>query len=402
LVAAAVLLVYLGWTGAFLLDHHTFWAFVHVGSRFASRAAPGSPIRAGLHDASATNTGYDGQFFYYIAVDPAGASCCLDDPAYRYPRIGYPVAARLLGVGSSALVPVAMVAINLAALGSTICILAAWLRRRGRSGWWALTYGFFPGLFQAFQLDLAEITAYMLVAIAIYVLDSPRPDSPPRRRVVLAGIAFGLAALTRETTLLFAAVYVVAAFLRWGATRRPQWRDAALLASLAAVPFVAYKAVVAVKFGSLGVGFSSGGGEVAAGPLAGLLSFAPFEPREWIEMAALVLPATLVATLAVYRLATTRASRTELLAYLVNFTVLVVFLQRSAWFSYSDSARVQTGVMLGLVLALPPLLGERGAAGVPRRGPSMAGLVVGLALMLWLGVVVPGVVAPHSFHVFKL
>ena len=188
-MAAAVILVYLAWAAAFLLDHHTWWAFVHDGRRFASHAAPGSPIRAGLHDASVTDTGYDGQFFYYIAVDPVGASCCLDDPAYRYPRIGYSVAARLLGAGSSMLIPVAMVAINLAGLGATILILADWLRRRGRSGWWALTYGFFPGVFEAFQLDLADISAYMLVAIAMYTLDSPRPDSQAWRRGVLAGIA---------------------------------------------------------------------------------------------------------------------------------------------------------------------------------------------------------------------
>jgi hypothetical protein len=294
-----------------------------------------------------------------------------------------------------------MVAINLAALGATILVLAAWLRRRGRSGWWALTYGFFPGVFEAFQLDLADISAYMLVAIAVNVLDSPRADSQPSRRVVLAGVAFGLAGLTRETTFLFAAVYILAAFMQRRSASRRQWLDAALLASLAALPLLASKAFVSLKFGSLGVGFSSGGGEVAAGPLAGLLSFAPFEPREWIEVAGLVAPATLVAALAVYRLAK-GASRVELAAYLVNFMALVVFLQRSAWFSYYDSARVQTGVMLAAVLALPALLGGGESGAEPGRRKSIATLVVILALLMWLGIVVPGLAAPHTFHVFKL
>jgi hypothetical protein len=374
---------------------------VHVGSRFASRAAPRSPIRDGLHDPSTTDTGYDGQFFYYLAVDPSRASCCLDDPAYRYTRIAYPVAARLLAVGIPALVPVVMVAINLAALGATVYFLAAWLRRRGRSGWWALTYGFFPGLFEAFQLDLAEISAYGMVAVAIYLLDPAGPESLPRRRVLGAGVALGVAALTRETTLLFAAIYVLAAVLRTAPSRSRQWWDAALLGSLAAIPFIAYKTFITLKFGSLGVGFSSGGSEVAAGPLAGLLSFAPFEPREWIELACLVVPATLVAILAAYRLAT-GAPRVELLAYLLNFTALVVLLQRSAWFSYSDSGRVQTAVMVGFVLALPALLGEHGSTTRLRRGPSMAIITVGLACLLWLGVVVPGLLKPHLFHVFKL
>jgi hypothetical protein len=310
------------------------------------------------------------------------------------------VAARLLAVGNPALVPVAMVAINLAALGATVYLLAAWLRRRGRSGWWALTYGFFPGVFEAFQLDLAEISAYMLVAVAIYLLDPAGPIAPSRRRIVWAGVAFGLAALTRETTLLFAAVYVMATLLGTGSLRRQRWREAALLASLAVVPLIAYKAFVTAKFGSLGVS-GLGAGQASVGLLAGLLSFAPFEPREWIELACLVVPATMVATVALYRLAT-GGHQVELLAYLVNFTALVVLLQRTAWFSYYDSARVQTAVMMGFVLATPALLGGRGSAFRLRRGPSVATITVGLSCLLWLGVLLPGLVKPHLFHVFKL
>jgi hypothetical protein len=57
--------------------------------------------------------GYDGQFAYQIAVDPSGAPDKLDIPAYRYQRILYPMAVRLLGLGNPSLIPWMMILINI-------------------------------------------------------------------------------------------------------------------------------------------------------------------------------------------------------------------------------------------------------------------------------------------------
>src|SRR6266436_1733061 len=45
--------------------------------------------------------GYDGQFSYWLAVDPspAAAGTHFDVPAYRYQRILYPLLARALALG---------------------------------------------------------------------------------------------------------------------------------------------------------------------------------------------------------------------------------------------------------------------------------------------------------------
>jgi Glycosyltransferase family 87 len=389
-----VLGAYLAWTAAFLLRGHSFWAFVHVGSRYASRAAPASPIRAGLDDRSVTDIGYDGQFVYYIAVDPLRARCCLDAPAYRYTRVLYPLAARAVALGSTRLVPVAMVAINLAAIAATVALLAAWLRRHGRSAWWALIYGFYPGLFQAFQTDVTEASAYALVAAAIYVL-----ELGGRRRVLWAAILFGLAGLTRETTLLFPAVYALAVAARRPGPGRRALGEGLTLAVLAAGPLLLYKAFLAATLGSLGVGFGSGS-EIATAPLAGLLSFRPLEAREWVEVAGEVVPATLVAILALYRVLRGQP-RVELAAYLVNYAVLVLLLQRSSYFSYFDSGRIQTGVVLAAVVALPTLLGRSSTRDARVGAQSLAAAIVVPACLLWLGVALPGLLAPHAFHVFK-
>lgn len=392
-MAALVLLAYSAWVGIFLARDHSIWSFVHLGSDFAARAPAGSPMRAGLGDASVTPTGYDGQFVYYLAVAPLDAACCLDSASYRYARVGLPVVSGLAAVGQAAAVPYATVGVNLLALAGTVLLLAGWLRRRGVSAWWALAYGFYPGVFQVVQTDTNEVLACLLVAAGVYALEGRR-----KAGLLSAGALFAAAALTRETVLLFPAVYSAALVLGQPARRR----DGILLATAAAGPFLVYKLVLAAHFGSLGVGFGNGGGEVAAWPLGGLLSFWPLEPREWIEVAGEVAPATLLAVLAVVRLVRAPRRR-ELVLYLVNYVVLVLLLQRSSYFSYYDSGRIQTSLVLAALLALPALL-PRPAPAEPRtrRTRAAAGAPVIAAVLLWLVVVPVGLLAPHSFHVFKL
>src|SRR5512147_2882325 len=55
--------------------------------------------------------GYDGQFAYQIARDPLNGWTKVDVPAYRYQRIVYPMAARVLALGNIDLVPWALVVI---------------------------------------------------------------------------------------------------------------------------------------------------------------------------------------------------------------------------------------------------------------------------------------------------
>src|SRR4029079_5166124 len=65
----------------------------------------------------ATSTfGYDGQFFLYIARDPAGAVPYLDNPSYRYGRIVYPLAARGLALGRQDAIPLALIVLTLLAV----------------------------------------------------------------------------------------------------------------------------------------------------------------------------------------------------------------------------------------------------------------------------------------------
>ncbi len=49
--------------------------------------------------------GYDGQFAYYIARDPADSPDCLDVPAYRMQRILLPALGALFSLGQDAADP---------------------------------------------------------------------------------------------------------------------------------------------------------------------------------------------------------------------------------------------------------------------------------------------------------
>ena len=88
-------------------------AFVLLGTRFSEEDPAGSE-------------GYDGQFVYQIAANPAGAAPFIDVPAYRYQRVLYPLLARFLAFGQPAIVPWALIVINVVAIGAgTLLYLVA-------------------------------------------------------------------------------------------------------------------------------------------------------------------------------------------------------------------------------------------------------------------------------------
>lgn len=209
---------------------------------------PGSQYAGNLSAYSRDTEGYDGQFDYYIAVDPADAPAHMDVPAYRYQRALYPFLARLLALGQAPLVPYTLVGINLAALVIGTAILERLLEAEHVSLWYALTYGLFAGVFVAVRASTNEPLAYALVLEAIWMAQ--------RGRIGWCAGLLALAALTKETTLFFAAGYFLY-FVFQKADGRRQWRSAAMIALGVGVPFAAWQVVLRVWLGTWGIG--SGG-----------------------------------------------------------------------------------------------------------------------------------------------
>src|SRR5256714_7810765 len=291
-VAGVVLAVHALWIGAYFAAGHEIRDFIKVGSADVQRSHASQVIKYDPpyryppnHDAP-DGTGFDGQLYYYIALDPAKARYYIDsgEVGLRYERILYPLTARALALGQPGLVPYAMLLINVLAVALGTLALGAWLRRKGISPWFAAIFGFYPGLLISLQRDLTEPLAYSLVALAIYIF-----DFGGRRRLLWAGLAFALGALTRETTVVFPLVYALR-FL-------PNWRRTAIFAGVTVLPLAAYETFLWKWLGVIGT--ESGPGPI---PFLGLLSSEWTLVRQGPEIIGIILPAVICAALAILAL----------------------------------------------------------------------------------------------------
>jgi hypothetical protein len=233
LVIVLVTALYLG--GILLSNHADPLVFVTLGTRFTA-------------DDSSGTEGYDGLFAYYIARDPflrdpLTTTPHIDVPAYRYQRILLPLLAHALALGSPILIPWTLVIISAAALAGSTVLFEELLDAFRISRWYALIYGLFPGLLMAVRLSLNEPLAYGLVVLAIWL------RSTRHRRTSVGALA--LAALAKETALLFAA-----SFVAWDFIQR-RWRRGLAAGLAATLPFAIWQLVLSDWFGAPGVG--SGG-----------------------------------------------------------------------------------------------------------------------------------------------
>jgi hypothetical protein len=160
--------------------------FVHSG------VTSDLPIHAGT-------TGYDGQFYYRLALDPLTRQATafhitLDNPPYRQQRIGFPAASWLVREVTRTPTSLALVLVNALAIVAVGWIGAQWAKRFGRSPLWGVALATSPALVMALARDLTEpmATAALLLGLLCW----------SRRRLWWAAAAFAVAALCRETVLI--------------------------------------------------------------------------------------------------------------------------------------------------------------------------------------------------------
>ncbi len=137
LVAGLVLAVYLAALGHWYRTGHSARDFVFVGHLYldnhGTRGSESPAIDRGPVGAT-TPFGFDGQFYYFIALDPGRAAPYIDDPSYRFQRIAYPMAARAIVLGQRSLVPDGLVAANLVAIVLGVLAVAGWYAAGCRPG----------------------------------------------------------------------------------------------------------------------------------------------------------------------------------------------------------------------------------------------------------------------------
>lgn len=195
-----------------------------------------------------TTEGYDGQFTYYIATDPSNSTQYIDVPAYRFQRILLPITGRILSLGQTDLVPIALLTINLLALASGTYILEQLLISYNVSRWFAIGYGLSLGIFGSARLMTTETLAYALVLLAIWLYQ--------KDKWLWSAIILALSAFAKEVTLIFVAGYVLYLFTE------KRWRDGFLFGLIGGLPFIIWQFVLFSQFGEFGVG---SGGNLATG-----------------------------------------------------------------------------------------------------------------------------------------
>jgi hypothetical protein len=194
LVCAAVVLAWQALTVRF--SYAGNWtAFYCTGANFAL-ARPHALASENIY-LFGSSTGYDGQFYHYIAHDPflrRGFHTSIDAPRFRYPRILVPGLAWLIALGRDSAVDGAYVAV----IALFVALGTYWASRLallyGRHAAWGLLFGLVPATVVSvdrFTVDVA--LAACCAGFAVYVKEGARWK-------LLAVLAS--AALVRETGIL--------------------------------------------------------------------------------------------------------------------------------------------------------------------------------------------------------
>ncbi|MBI5885808.1 MAG: hypothetical protein HZB85_04410 [Deltaproteobacteria bacterium] len=186
--------------------------------------------------------GYDGQAYYYVAMDPFLTIGHYKD-GYRQQRVVYPLAARLAAFNDVRLLPYSLYCVNLIALAVGVYFFILLLRRFSLSPFWSLFYGLAPPSIMTIQYDLPSALCLALIIAAVYFY---LEDNLP-----LTAVLFALAFLTREdTVVVFAPLFV------WEAHSRRSLKRAGLLAA-SLLPFFLWQEYIFRTLGTLPTAESS-------------------------------------------------------------------------------------------------------------------------------------------------
>ena len=285
--------------------------------------------------------GYDGQFYYRLALDPfSGArtkfGLTLDQPGRRQQRILYPVLAWIAsGGGKSVAVPWALIGINAVGL-----VLIAMVGTALVGTGWGFAFALVPGALVALTHDTGEVVAILL---ALCFLSLFRRD-----HIVMASIALTTAAFARETTLVFALGLLVAALM----TRR---RTYLMCTLVPLASFAAWQIFLGTRWGMPPL-LSAGGRDIGPVPFYGLVRAA----AHWFDRGARVVTWNMIfvttslgfLVMALRALKRRAALLHERAAFILTL-VLVPFLRSDVWFNFTSFLRALSEAMvLGLMMVL--------------------------------------------------
>lgn len=257
----AVVTIFLVSLSGFYDPQTGFTGLIMFGEQLDEQAVPA--LRALPHHIVSDSSGYDGQYYAQLALDPLlrdpATLGAVDVPLYRARRILFSWTAFLLGLGRVEWV------VEAYALQNVLCWLAlAWLLLRwmppGSPRYFAVWVGclFSQGLMTSVRFAVLEGPSLLLLVLTMLALETGRPW--------LAAAVAGVSGLGRETNLLNGAALVTWRN-RW--PRRAEVRRLVVQAAVLVAPFGLWLAYVSYPGWPA---FDMGGRNFAAPPF-GYLEF---------------------------------------------------------------------------------------------------------------------------------
>ncbi len=337
---------------AFVLARWQTWAqgrisrFILVGRHFVTQ----SQLPHGI--AVAPTYGYDGQFYYRLALNPLNFRTTaygirMDQP-YRFMRIGYPALTWLVSLGQHLAVPVMLVAVNVAAIGAMGWLGGLFARQAGRHALAGLLLPGYFGLITSLSRDTAEPLAAACLLGGLLAIRARRP--------VLAALLLAYGALTRETVMVAVAaiaVVRVAGIIRGRQPARLGRDDLPWLVPTAA--FAAWQVVLKAATGSFTL-LADGGrnaGTPFVAPLRALESnLARINPHQVDQVDLWLLELAILAAFTATALACLRSTSApvhERLAF-VLFLIEICVVTPSTWNSLDADMRSFVEVYLLAVI----------------------------------------------------
>jgi hypothetical protein len=348
------MLLYALWFGAYAIAGYSAHDLILISKKYATQSHKSSVITYEPHRYRYTvnKTGYDGEFFYFIAADPVNARYYVDNAPYRYTKILYPMLARGLALGRVDLIPYTLLLINWFAVGAGTALVATWLIRRRLSPWLALVYGLYPGIFIGFQRDLTEPLSYALVALAIYLF-----DYGTTWRILAAAGVFALAGLTRDKSLIFPALYAASLFLAgvWAVAPRDRLRvllrnvpRAVVFSAIAAGPLALWKLFILYWLHSTTVTQEAG----TVTPFGAIGVRDSMNASTVMGIPSVVLPGLICGGMALWAIYK-REWDVKIWVLLVVVTFSVVTLDPQFYRDLFSMLRVSAGVVLAAIYCIP-------------------------------------------------
>lgn len=344
-------------------------AFIIAGSNYVDVDAVPHPISV------AEGAGYDGQFFYRLALDPwtpehQELGGTLDSPAWRHQRILYPVLVWFASLGMPRLVPEAMVFVNLVALGFIGFVGGLIARRFGLHAAWGIVPAVYPGFFLTLVRDTAEIVAGACVIGGVGSLAIR--EEGREWGTILATAFFSLAVLARETTVLVTGA--LALVWLWSRIAKSETVVAWHNGLVPPVVMAMWHFVLFLRWGAFPS--SQGSGNLGE-PFGGMVEFAleiadrqdHWETVWLVELRFLAL----LATITLVAIWWSRAKAYVKVGYMMYFG-LAVFLTRQIWVEDWSFMRALTELH---VLAAVIILGSP-------KWVRIAGVVVWLFFSRWM------------------